>query len=69
MIFGALESMIMVLMLPVRAVGAFAGRGVIWLVTLPFRILGLAARLVGLLLVFGLVVMGVVTLLSLVRLL
>ncbi len=59
--FGALEIAILLLMLPVRAVSSFAGRGVVWLLALPFRILGLTARLIGLLLVFALLVLAAVT--------
>jgi len=54
-VFHVLEAAIFVLLLPVRAVSAFAGRGVLWTVKLPFRILGLTAKLVGLLLVLGLI--------------
>jgi tRNA A-37 threonylcarbamoyl transferase component Bud32 len=65
-IFGTLEAAIFLLMLPVRAVSAIFGRGLIWFLKLPLRILGLAARLVGLLFAFGLVaclVAGIVYLL------
>jgi hypothetical protein len=54
-VFHVLEAAIFVLLLPVRAVSAFAGRGVLWTVKLPFRILGLTAKLVGLLLVLALI--------------
>ncbi len=64
--FGLLEATMFVLMLPVRAVSAFAGRGVLWVLRLPFRILGLAARLIGLLLVTALLVLAAVTVLSLI---
>ncbi len=65
-IFGLLEASIFVVMLPVRAVSAFAGRGVLWVLKLPFRILALVAQLIGLLLVVGLLVLVVVAVLSLV---
>jgi serine/threonine protein kinase len=61
--FAVLEAAMFVLMLPVRAVSAFAGRGVVWVLKLPFRILGLAARLVALLVVAALLVLAVVTVL------
>jgi tRNA A-37 threonylcarbamoyl transferase component Bud32 len=64
-IFTVLEAAIFLLLLPVRAVGSFAGRGFVWTLRLPFRILGLAAQLVGLLLVAGLVLLAVVTVLHL----
>ena len=54
-----------VVLLPVRAVGAVAGRGVRWLFQLPFRLFEFALRLIGLLVVAGLVLLLVVTLLSL----
>jgi serine/threonine protein kinase len=53
-IFALLESCIWLLLLPVRAVSAFAGRGLVWLLRLPFRILSLSVQLVGLLLVVAL---------------
>ena len=65
-IFAVLEASIFVLLLPVRAIGAVAGRGIVWTFKLPFRILGLAAQLVGLLLVAALVLLAVVTVLHLV---
>jgi serine/threonine-protein kinase len=65
-IFSAFEFCIFVALLPVRAVSAFAGRGVVWVLRLPFRILGLLARLIGLLVVAGLVLLAVVTLWNLV---
>ena len=64
--FGLLEAAMFVLMLPVRAVALFAGRGVVWVLRLPFRLLGLVARLIGLLVVAALLVLLVVTVLSLV---
>ena len=60
-LFGVFEAVIFLLMLPVRAVSAFAGRGVVWVLKLPFRILGLTARLVGLLLALALVTLFAVT--------
>ena len=65
-IFQVIEAVLFLVFLPVRAVSAFAGRGLLWLLQLPFRILGLLARLIGLLLVLALVVLVVVTGLSLV---
>jgi hypothetical protein len=53
--FGAFEIVILLMMLPVRAISAIAGRGVVWAFMLPLRILGLTARLVGLLFVFGVI--------------
>ncbi len=65
-LFQVIEAVLFLVLLPVRAVSAFAGRGLVWLLRLPFRILGLVARLVGLLLVLALVVLVVVAGLSLV---
>src|SRR5262245_52851488 len=66
-IFSVLEAVIFVVLLPVRAVSSFTGRGLVWLLRLPFRILGLTAQLVGLLMVAGLVMLAVVAALYLVR--
>jgi hypothetical protein len=59
------ELCIFLVLLPVRAVSAFVGRGIVWLFRLPFRILGLLARLIGLLVVFGLILLAAVTLFNL----
>ena len=61
-----LEASIFVVLLPVRAVSALAGRGIVWLLRLPFQILGLAARLVGLLLVAAIVLLVIVSVLHLI---
>lgn len=63
--FMLIEAAVRLTMLPVRAVSAFASHGVIWLLRMPFRLLGFAARLIGLVLVIALVVLVVVTILSL----
>ena len=65
-VFGVIEAVIFLVLLPVRAVSRFAGRGILWLLRLPFRLLQAAAQLVGLLVVAGLVLLVVVALLSLV---
>lgn len=64
-VFTVFELCIFLVLLPVRAVSAFAGRGVVWLFRLPFRILGLLARLVGLLVMLGLVLLAAVTIYNL----
>ena len=64
--FGVFEAVIYLLMLPVRAVSLLAGRGIVWLLRLPFRLLGVAAQLIGLLFVAALVLMIVVAVLSLI---
>ncbi|MBX3462505.1 MAG: serine/threonine protein kinase [Planctomycetes bacterium] len=61
-----LDLAVAILLLPVRAVGTLVGRGAVWLFRLPFRILALLARLVGLLVVAGLVLLAVVVLWNLV---
>ena len=63
--FQIIEACMFVLLLPVRAVSVFAGRGIVWMLRLPFRILGLLAQLIGLLVVLALVVLAVVTVFSL----
>ena len=63
--FGLVSLVLFVVLLPVRAVSAVAGRGIVWLVKLPFTILGLLLRLIGLLLVMALVVLALVTVASL----
>jgi len=67
MIFSLFELSIWAVLVPVRAISSIAGRGVMWIVQLPFRILGLLARLIGLLVVAGLVLLVIVTVLNLVR--
>jgi tRNA A-37 threonylcarbamoyl transferase component Bud32 len=65
MIFSVLEAAIFLVLLPVRAVSTFAGRGVTWLFQLPFRLFGFLLRLIGLLVVAGLVLLVIVVLVSL----
>ncbi len=65
-LFTLFELAIWCLMLPVRAVSVFAGRGIVWLLKLPLRILGLAAQLIGLLLVFALLMLIVAAVLGLI---
>ncbi|MBL8737637.1 MAG: serine/threonine protein kinase [Planctomycetes bacterium] len=65
-IFLLISAVLFVVLLPVRAVSATVGRGFVWLLQLPFTILGLMARLIGLLLVLALVVLVLVALTSLV---
>ncbi len=63
--FSLVSLVLFVVLLPVRAISAVAGRGIVWLVKLPFTILGLLLRLIGLLLVMALVVLALVTVASL----
>ena len=65
-IFLLISAVLFVVLLPVRAVSATVGRGFVWLLQLPFTILGLMARLIGLLLVLAMVVLVLVALASLV---
>jgi len=65
-IFAVLEASIFVVFLPVRAVSTVAGRGIVWLLRLPLQILGLAARLIGLLVVAAIVLLVIVAVLHLV---
>jgi serine/threonine protein kinase len=63
--FQGIEALLWLVFLPVRLVSGLAGRGIVWLLRLPFRILGLAIRLVALLVVLAIVVLAVVTVLHL----
>ncbi|MFN7590446.1 MAG: protein kinase domain-containing protein, partial [Planctomycetota bacterium] len=63
--FSLVSLVLFVVLLPVRAISTVAGRGIVWLVKLPFTILGLMLRLIGLLLVMALVVLALVTVASL----
>jgi serine/threonine protein kinase len=65
-LFGLVEAMIFVVLLPVRAISAVSGRGAVWLFQLPFRILGVTAKLVGYIVVAALVLLLVMGLLALV---
>jgi tRNA A-37 threonylcarbamoyl transferase component Bud32 len=64
-LFRAFEAVIFVVLLPVRLISTVSGRGAVWLLQLPFRILGAAAQLIGYVVVAALVlllVMGVLAL-------
>lgn len=60
-IFTLIEAAVRLALLPVKAVSSFASTGFVWLLRLPFRLLGIAARLVGVLLVIALIVLVLVT--------
>ncbi len=62
--FVVFEAAIRVLLLPVRGVAMVAGRGGRWLVRLPLTILGLLARLIGLLVVMALIALVIATVLG-----
>ncbi|HEX5053795.1 MAG TPA: serine/threonine-protein kinase [Planctomycetota bacterium] len=64
-LFTAIEALLYVMFLPVRLLSTLAGRGMVWLVRLPLRVLGLTARLLGLLIVAGLLLLVVVVILAL----
>jgi serine/threonine-protein kinase len=64
-ILALMSATIYLVLLPVRAISTFAGRGMVWLLKLPFQILALAARLIGLLVVLALVVLLIVVVISL----
>ena len=61
LVFTLIETGVHLAMLPVRAVSSFVSHGFIWLLRLPFRLIGFAARLVGVLLVIALIVLVLVT--------
>ena len=65
-LFRVIEAVIFVALLPVRIVSSLSGRGALFVLQLPFRILGAAARLVGYLVVAALLVLIVVGILSVV---
>jgi hypothetical protein len=58
-IFRLVELCVFLVLLPVRAISTVGGRGVLWLLQLPFRILGAAAKLTGYLLVASLVLVAI----------
>lgn len=64
-VFAVLQAAIHLLLLPVRWFGVAFGKLVVWLLRLPFRILGLTAQLIGLLLIAAIVMLAVVTALHL----
>jgi serine/threonine protein kinase len=61
-VFRAIESLVFVLLLPVRMLSGAFGEGLAWLLELPFRLLSVLARAVGLVVVVSLVVLAVVVL-------
>ncbi|MGE3173247.1 MAG: serine/threonine-protein kinase [Planctomycetota bacterium] len=63
-VFRLFEAAIFVILLPVRAISAMSGRGAVWLLRLPFRMLGLAAQLVGYTVVAALVILVVMAILA-----
>jgi serine/threonine protein kinase len=65
-LFRVIEAVIFVALLPVRIVSSLSGRGALFVLQLPFRILGVAARLVGYLVVATVLVLIVVGVLSVV---
>jgi hypothetical protein len=65
-LFTAMQLLVSLILLPVKAISLVVGKGLLWVLRLPFRILGLMAQLVGLLLVVAIIVLIVVTVLSLV---
>src|SRR5262249_21311648 len=65
-LFRVIEAVIFVALLPVRIVSSLSGRGALFVLQLPFRILGAAARLVGYLVVAAVLVLIVVGVLSVV---
>ena len=57
LIFRVFELVILVMLLPVRLISTVSGRGVVYVLTLPFRILGFTAQVAGFALIACLVVM------------
>ncbi|MFT4511980.1 MAG: serine/threonine protein kinase [Planctomycetota bacterium] len=65
-LFTLIEAAVRLALLPVKAVSTFASTGFVWLLRLPFRLLGIAARMVGVLLVIALVLLVLVTVFTMV---
>ncbi|MCK5944834.1 MAG: serine/threonine protein kinase [Planctomycetes bacterium] len=63
--FTLIEAAVRLVMLPVRAVSAFANYGIIWLLRLPFRLLGFLVRVIGMVLVVAIIVLVIVTVFAL----
>lgn len=61
LVFTLIESAVRLAILPIKAVSIFISHGLVWVLRLPFRLLGIAARLVGVLLVIALIVLVLVT--------
>jgi serine/threonine protein kinase len=67
LLFSVIETSIFVMLLPVRLISTVSGRGVIFVLKLPFRILGAAWRLVAYLAVAGLLLALLMVVLELIR--
>lgn len=65
-LFRVLDLLVIAMLAPVRAISMIAGRGAVWLLKLPFRVLGFAAQLVGYAVVAALVLLVVVVILAIV---
>ena len=65
-IFTLIEVAVRLALLPIKAVSSFASTGFVWLLRLPFRLLGIAAQLVGVLLVIALIMLVIVAVFTLV---
>lgn len=64
-LFHIIEAAIYLVLLPVRTISLVSGRGAVWLLRLPFRIVGAATVLLGYVVIAALlllVVMGVLAL-------
>jgi eukaryotic-like serine/threonine-protein kinase len=67
LLFRLFEVAILLVLLPVRLLSATSGRGAVFLLKLPFRILGAATRLAGYLVVAALVLLVVMGLIALLQ--
>jgi hypothetical protein len=63
-VFRVFELCIFVILLPVRLISSVSGHGALWLLRLPFRVLGFAAQLVGYAVVAALVLLVVMAILA-----
>jgi hypothetical protein len=65
-IITLIEVAVRLALLPIKAVSSFASTGFVWLLRLPFRLLGIAAQLVGVLLVIALIMLVIVAVFTMV---
>ena len=65
-IFTLIEVFVRFALLPIMAISRYAGAAFAWLFRLPFRMLGVAAQLVGLVVVIALILLVVVAVFTLV---
>jgi serine/threonine protein kinase len=65
-LFTLIEVFVRLALLPIMVISRYATTGFTWLLRLPFRLLGIAAQLVGLLVVIALIILVIVTVFTMV---